>query len=64
MVNLVRFELVDQFDEVDGVGQVAIVKEKLHAMNVRILIQMVDSIGVEGARAPDDAVDLVALLQQ
>jgi hypothetical protein len=64
VVNLVGFQLVDQFDEMDGISQVPIVKEKLHPVNVRILIQMVDSVGIEGAGTPDDAVNLIAFLQQ
>ena len=61
VVDLVRLEFVDQFDQIDRVGQVAVVKEKLHAIDVRILVQVIDAIGVEGARAADDPVDLVTL---
>jgi hypothetical protein len=32
--------------------------------DVRILVQMVDAVRVKGARAPDNPVDLVPLLQQ
>ena len=64
VVNLVRLKLVDQFDEIYGVREVAVVKEKLHAMHMRILIQVVDAIRVECARAADDAMDLVTFAKQ
>jgi hypothetical protein len=64
VIDLLRFELIDQFHEVDGIGQVAIVKEKLHPVNVRILIKMVDSVGIKGAGPPNYTMDLIALLQQ
>ncbi len=34
------------------------------AVDVRIGVKMIDARGVEGARAPDDAVDFVAFLEQ
>ena len=64
MINLVWLEPVDQFDEIYGVRQVAVVKEKLHSMHMRVLIQVVDAIRVERARAADDAMDLVTFSEQ
>ena len=64
VVDLVRLEIIDQFDEVHGVGQVAVVKEKLHSVYVGILVKMINAIGVEGAGAADDSVDLITFAEQ
>ena len=47
--------------EIARVGQVAVVEEKLRAVNFRVFIQMVDPAGVEGGTAPHHLVDDVAL---
>ena len=39
-------------------------KEQTHAVDVRVLVKMVDPRRVERARAADDAVDFVAFFQQ
>ena len=64
VVDLVGLELVQQVLQRCAVAQVAVVEEHLHAVDVRVLVKMLDAVGVERARAPDDAVDLVALGQE
>ena len=64
VVDLVGLELVEQPHEAAGVGEVAVVQEELDAALVRVAVEVVDPVGVEGRGAADDAVDLVALVEQ
>ena len=61
VVDLVGLHLLHDADQVGGVGQVAVVQEQLRAGLVRVLVEMVDAVGVERGGAALDAVDLVAL---
>ena len=49
--------------QVRGVGQVAVVQKEPYPLEMRILVQVVDSTGVESAGAPDEPVYLVTLFQ-
>ena len=51
VVDLVGLRLLNDADEVGGVGQVAVVHEEAHAALVRIGVGMGDAVGVEGADA-------------
>jgi hypothetical protein len=64
VVDLVGLELVEQLDQRDRIGEIAVVREQAHALLVGVVVEVVDPVGVEARRAPDDAVHLVALLQQ
>jgi hypothetical protein len=64
MIDLIWLDLIDQFHQMDGIGEISVVKEEFHPVNVRVLIQMIDAVGVKAARAPDNPVDLIPLLQQ
>ena len=64
IVDLVRLDLADDAGEVGGVGQIAIVQAAFGVRRVRILIDVVDPLGVEGRGAALDAVDLVALFEE
>ena len=64
VVDLVRLDLLDDADEIGRVGQIPVMKLQPHVRLVRILIQMIDAIGIEGGRAALDAVDVVALREQ
>ena len=64
VVDLVRLGLLHDADEVGGVGEVAVVHEEAAAGHVRIRVEVVDAVGVEGAGAALDAVDGVALAEQ
>src|SRR3546814_16750081 len=50
--------------EIGGIGEIAIVEEESRTRLVGIDIDIVDSPGVEGGRAPLDAVDDIALFEQ
>ena len=64
VVDLVRLHLLHDADQVGGIGQVAVVQDEVAMRLVRVLVQVIHAIGIEQRRAPLDAVDLVALLQQ
>ena len=64
VVDLVGLHLLHDADQVGGIGQVAVVQEQAHVALVRILVQVVDAVGVEDRGAALDAVHLVALAQQ
>ena len=64
VVDLVGLGLLHDADQVGGVGQVAVVHEEAHAGLVRVVVEVVDAVGVEQAGAALDAVHHVALLEQ
>ncbi len=64
VVDLVGLGLLDDADEVGRVGQVAVVHEEAHARLVRVVVEVVDAVGVEQAGAALDAVHDVALVEQ
>ena len=51
-------------DEVGAVREVPVVEKQLHAVDVRVLVEVVDALGVERRCAADYAVDLVALRKE
>ena len=59
IVDLIGLDLAHQTDQAGGIGQVAVVQG-----DSVLLDQVVDTGGVGDGSAADDAVDLVALLQQ
>jgi hypothetical protein len=64
VVDLVGLELVEELGQRRRVGQVPVVGEKADARLVRVVVEVIDPVGVEARGTADDAVDLVALLQQ
>ena len=64
MIDLVRLDLVQEALQRGAVAEIAVMQEELHAVDVRILVKMLDAISVERAGAADDAVHLVAFAQQ
>jgi hypothetical protein len=64
VVDLGRLDLVHQGDQASAVGEVAVVQEEAGALLVRILVEVVDAVGVERRRATDQSVHLVALAEQ
>ncbi len=57
IVDLVGLGLLDDADQIGGIGQVAVMQNEPLILLVRILVEMVDAAGVEGRRAALDAVD-------
>ena len=64
IVDLVRLGLLDDADQVGRIGHVAVVQEEPRALLVRVLVEMIDALGVERRGAALDAVDHIALGQQ
>ena len=64
VVDFVGPDLLNQPDQVGGVGQVAIVEEEPRIGFVRVLVDVVDTLGIEGRGSTLDAVDLITLAQQ
>ncbi len=62
IINFIRLRFLNDTDEVTGVAQVAIVQLEVGVLNVRVLVDMVDTLGVEQGRTALDAVHDVALL--
>ena len=64
VVDLIRLRLLHDADQIGGIGQVAVVQVQANATVMRILVEMIDAIGIERGGPAFDAVNLVALLQQ
>ena len=64
VVDLVGLHLLDDADQAGAVGQVAVVQDEAPVVDVRVLVEVVDAVGVEQRGAALDAVDLVALVEQ
>jgi len=64
VVYLVGFCFSDDAREVAAVGKVAVVENEVAVVDMRILIEMVYALGVEGTGAPFDAVDFVAFFKK
>ncbi len=62
VVDFVGLNLLDDADEAGAVGEVAVVQDELAPGFVRVLIEVVDSVGVEQRGAAFDAVHFVALV--
>ena len=64
VVEFVGLHLLDDPHQAGGVGHVSVVQDELAVVDVGILVEMIDAVGVEQRGAPFDAVDFVAFFQQ
>ena len=64
IVDLRGLHLFDDVDEARRIGHVAMMQHEATSLFVRILIQVVDAIGIEQRRSTLDAVHLVAFCEQ
>ena len=64
IVHFVRVDVMDKAHEIRTVAEIAIMEEELHAIDMRILIEVIDAPRVERARTADNAVDFIALAEQ
>ncbi len=64
VVDLVGLHFLNDADQVGGVGQVAVVQLEALVVDVRVLVEVVDAVGVERRGAALDAVHFVAFGQQ
>jgi hypothetical protein len=61
MVNLIGTEMIKEFYQVCGIAQISVVEEEADTVEMGIAIEVVDARRIEGARTPDNPVDLIAL---
>ena len=64
VVDLIWLDFLDDMEKVAGVGQVAIMQDKVALANVRVLVKVVNAVRVEEGAAPLDAVDLISFVQK
>ena len=64
VVNLIRLHFLDDADEVRAVGQVTVVQLQPNIGVMRVLVEVVDAVGIEQRSSAFDAVDLVPFFQQ
>ena len=64
VVDFVGLGMLENADQVGGVGEVAVVQGEAPVGGVRVLVEVINALGVELRGAALDAVDGVALVQQ
>jgi len=64
VIDFVGLDLLQDADQAGGVGQVAMMEDEPAVGLVRVLVEVVDPLGVEQGGAAFNAVDDVALVQQ
>ena len=64
IVDLVGLHLGDDPDQVGAVAEIAVMEVEPRLRNMRILVEMVDPLGVERGSAAFDTMNLIALRQQ
>ena len=64
VIDFVRAGVLQQADEVGGVGHVAVVQKEARPALMRVDVDVVDAPGIEGRRAALDAVHDVALIEE
>ncbi len=64
VVELVRLHRLNHAQHVGGVGHVAVMEDEAAILLVGILVEMIDTVGIEAGRPALDAVHLVSLVQQ
>ena len=64
VVDLVRLDLLENTDQVGGIGQISIMKDKVSVVHMGVLVQVIDAVGVEQGGPAFDAVDFIAFFQQ
>jgi hypothetical protein len=63
VINLIGLKSIEKPDEVCRIGDVAVMQEQPNAVDIGILVERVDSTGVESRGPADDAMNLVPLRQ-
>src|SRR4029077_5069296 len=64
VIDLLRLHVVDEVGQLLPRREIAVVEEEVPVAAVRVLINMVDPIGIEGTRTPDYSVYVVAFAKQ
>jgi hypothetical protein len=58
------FAFGEEFAKARAIGEVAIMQGKAGVGRMRVLIDVVNAIGIKRAGAPDEAVDIISFAQQ
>ena len=64
VIDLIWLNIADQPSEVRSVSQVAVVQLKAGIGGVGVLVEVINSLGIQRRRTPLDPVNLVALIEQ
>ena len=64
VVDLIRLHLLDDADQTAGIGHVAVVQDEMAILLVRILIEMIDAIGIKKRGTALDTMDLITFFQE
>jgi hypothetical protein len=64
IVDLVRFRLLHEANQIRRVRHIAVVKEEIRSLDVGIFIEMIHALGVERGRPPLHPMHLIALAEQ
>ena len=64
VVNLFRLCLTQNFNEGTGVAQIPVMKEKLGALVMAILVDRINPLGVKTGGTADDSMNLISLGKQ
>ena len=64
IVDFIRLDLLNQPDQIGGIGEIAVVQKEMDVLRMKIAVQVLDPSAVERRRAPPQAVNDVTLLQE
>jgi hypothetical protein len=64
MKDFIRLDIVNQMSQLARIGKISMVKEQLGLGFVRILVDVLDSVGIEGAGSAYQSMYLIALMQK
>jgi hypothetical protein len=64
VIDFVRLNIAQQPGERTGIVQVGIMQEKFDPRCVKILVKVIDALGIERRSSPFESVDLVAALNE
>ncbi len=63
VIDLIGLHLLQNTREIGGIGQIAVMQNKVLVFHMRILINMIYALSVEGGGSSLDTVHLIPLLQ-
>ena len=64
VIDLIWIDLIHDVAQRRRVREIAVMQRKIDAANMGVVVELIDPVGIEEARASDNAVHLVALSQQ
>jgi hypothetical protein len=64
MIDLIRLQTIEELHQTTRVRQITVMQKEPDPVDVRVLIQVVDSRCVEGAGPTDDPVHLIPFAKQ